>query len=327
MKRRNVRPIILGPCCASLAAWSTLSFFLHGQARIDAKLVRRLVATQFPEWSHLPIQFFDSSGTNHAIYRLGDERYVRLPVAESTQLQMEKESQWLAALAPDLPLTIPVPLAAGQATESYPYRWAVYPWLDGEEATLETLADERTGAAELARFVAALQSIDPEGGPEPGAHNFHRGVPLRDRDEQVRQALVQLDQLETETAVDTALVAAIWEDSLAADAAFTPVWIHGDLHSGNLLAVDGQLSAVIDFGGLGVGDPACDLLVAWWLFSKEGRQSFRQELNVDDACWRRGRGWALSMAVIALPYYMDTNPRFVAVGERALREVLAEFTG
>ena len=329
MKRRNMGPMILGPCCASLATWTTLSFFesevkpLHtDQARIDTKLVRRLVATQFPEWSHLPIRFFDSSGTSHAIYRLGDERCLRLPLAEATQLQMQKESQWLAMLAPDLPLSIPVPIAAGQASESYPYE---YPWLAGEEATLETLADEETGAVELARFVAALESIDPSGGPEAGAHNFYRGVPLRHRDEEVRQALVQLEQLETK--LETSLVARIWEDSLAADATFTPVWIHGDLHSGNLLAVDGQLRAVIDFGGLGVGDPACDLLVAWWLFSKAGRRSFRRELNVDNACWRRGRGWALSMAVMALPYYMQKNPRFAAVAERALREVIAEFTG
>ena len=262
----------------------------------------------------------DSAGTDNAIYRLGDDMAVRLPRIHWATGQVEKEHEWLPRLAPLLPLAIPVPLAKGMPGEGYPWHWSVYRWLEGENATIERIADPRQAATDLAQFIAALQRIDPTGGPPPGAHNSFRGVPLAMRDAPTRAAIAAL-----RGTLDTDAVTAAWEAALRAPAwRGPPVWIHGDLQSGNLLAQRGRLSAVIDFGCLGVGDPACDLMVAWTLFSAETRDVFRAALPVDDATWARGRGWALSVGLIALPYYQNTNPVLAGIARRAIDEVLAD---
>jgi aminoglycoside phosphotransferase (APT) family kinase protein len=283
---------------------------------IDAPLVGRLLAAQFPHWADLPVSPVASAGTDNAIYRLGDDMIVRLPRIPGAAGQVAKEQRWLPRLAPHLPLAIPVPLGKGAPAEGYPWHWSIYRWLEGENAT----PDSRQAATTLAHFVGALQRIDPAGGPPPGSHNFFRGVPLADRDASTRDAIAALAGT-----VDTEAVTAAWEAALRAPAwDAPPVWIHADLVPGNLLAVDGQLSAVIDFGGLGVGDPACDVIAAWSLFSAEARNAFRAALPVDDATWDRGRGWALSIGLIALPYYRSSNPVFAAVARRMIDEVLAD---
>ena len=285
---------------------------------IDGSLVGRLLAAQFPHWADLPVEPVHSAGTDNAIYRLGEDMAVRLPRVRRATGQVEKEHRWLPTLAPLLPLAIPLPLAKGIPAEGYPWPWSVCRWLEGENATLERIADPRQAATELARFVAALQRIDPAGGPPPGAHNFFRGMPLAARDPLVRDAIASLHDT-----LDAAAVTAAWEAALQAPAWHgPPVWIHGDLHAGNLLARQGRLSAVIDFGGLGVGDPACDLIVAWNLLSAETRDVFRAALPVDDPTWARGRGWALSVSLIALPYYQSTNPVIVASARHTIDEVL-----
>jgi aminoglycoside phosphotransferase (APT) family kinase protein len=286
----------------------------------DVSLVRRLLAGQFPQWAELPIERVDSAGTDNAIYRLGDDLAARLPRVERATRQVDKEHEWLARLAPHLPLAIPVPLARGMPGEGYPWNWSLSPWLEGENATIERVADLRLAATDLARFVAALHRIDPAGGPLPGEHNFGRGEPLAQRDGRTREAIRALDGM-----LDTEAVTAAWDAALQAPAwAGPPVWIHGDLSAGNLLAVQGRLSAVIDFGGLGVGDPACDLMVAWTLFSGRSREAFRAALSVDEATWARGRGWALSWALIFIPYYLDTNPVGVGDARHTIDEVLAD---
>ena len=284
----------------------------------DTNLVSRLLAAQFPQWATLPIKRVASAGTDNALYRLGEELVVRLPRIHWAVGQVEKEQQWLPRLAPHLPLTVPAPVAMGKPGEGYPWPWSVYRWLAGENARLDRLTDPIQAAKTLAEFIRALQSLDATDGPPPGEHNSGRGVPLKERDSAVRTALAKLHGR-----IDTDAPTKAWEATLQApiwDRA--PVWIHGDLQSGNLLATDGQLSAVIDFGCLGVGDPACELIVAWNLFDTDSRQVFRETLAVDQATWERGHGWALSMALIALPYYWDTNPTIVQVSLRTLREVL-----
>ncbi len=286
----------------------------------DVSLVRRLLAAQFPQWAKLPIVAVRSAGTDNAIYRLGDEMAVRLPRRSEAAGQVDKEQRWLPQLAPLLPLAVPVPLGKGTPAAGYPWRWSVCRWLEGENATIERLTDPGQAAVELAEFVAALQRIDPTGGPPPGQHNFFRGVPLSMRDGDTRAAIASLDGM-----LDTDAVTAAWEVALQAPAwDGPPVWIHGDLSSGNLLAARGRLSAVIDFGGLSGGDPACDLMIAWDLFSGESRDVFRTALAVDDATWARGRGWALSQALIFIPYYRDTNPMGVGAARRMINEVLAD---
>ena len=246
---------------------------------------------------------------------------VRLPRLAGAAGQVTKEARWLPWLAPRLPLALPVPLATGKPAEGYPWPWSVCAWLTGQNATLERLADPVQAAVDLARFIAALRQLDPAEGPLAGAHNFFRGVPLAQRDAPTRQAIAAL-----RGKIDTEAATAAWQ--AARDAPLwdrPPVWLHGDLQAGNLLAVGGRLSAVIDFGGLGVGDPACDLLVAWALFTPEMRTAFRAALAVDEASWARGRGWTLSFGLIALPYYEQTNPVLADIARYAIEQVLADF--
>ena len=291
----------------------------EGEVATDLSLVRRLLAAQFPGWAGLPIKSVRSAGTDNAVYRLGDDMAVRLPRIPWATGQVEKEHRWLPRLAPHLPLAIPTPLAMGKPGEGYPWHWSVYKWLEGENATVERIADPRRMAIDLAQFILALQRVDPAGGPPPGAHNSYRGVPLAKRDTPTREAISALHGT-----VDTEAATAAWEDALGAPEWHgRPVWIHGDLQPGNLLAVEGRLTAVIDFGCLGVGDPACDVMPAWLFLPADARAIFRAELQVDDATWARGRGWALSLGLIALPYYHITNPVLAGIARRAIAEVLA----
>ena len=286
---------------------------------VDVSLVDRLLAAQFPQWADLPIEPVHSAGTDNAIYRLGDDMAVRLPRIQWATGQVDKEHQWLPRLAPLLPLAIPVPLAKGTPGEGYPWHWSVYQWLEGENATIECIVDPGQAARDLAHFITSLQQIDPTHGPPPGSHNSFRGEPLALRDSETRAAIATLH-----STLDADAATAAWEAALQAPAwDGPPVWIHGDLQSGNLLVERGRLSAVIDFGCLGVGDPACDLQVAWNLLSSQTRDVFRAALPVDDAMWARGRGWALSVGLIALPYYQSTNPVLADISRRAIDEALA----
>ncbi len=251
---------------------------------------------------------------------LGEDMAVRMPRIQSATAQIDKEHHWTPRLTPHLPLAIPVPLANGAPAEGYPWRWSVCRWLAGENATIARIADLRRAATDLAQFVAALQQIDPTAGPAPGAHNFGRGAPLATRDDATRTAIASLAGL-----IDTDAVTSAWNAALEAPAwNRPPIWIHGDLMPGNLLVKGGRLSAVIDFGCMGVGDPACDLIVAWTLFSGERRNVFRAALSVDNATWARGRGWALSWALIFIPYYLDSNPAGVSTARHTIDEVLAD---
>ncbi len=290
------------------------------EADIDTSLVSRLIAAQFPQWAGLPVEPVESAGTDNVIFRLGKDMSVRLPRLLRSTGQVEKEHRWLPKLAPLLPLAIPVPLALGIPAEGYPWLWSVNRWLDGENATIERIADPRHAAIALAEFIAALQRIDPTGGPLSGQHNEFRGVPLAMRDPLTRAAIADLHDT-----LDAGAVTAVWEAALQTPAWNGPAaWLHGDLQSGNLLAERGRLSAVIDFGVMGVGDPACDLMVGWSLLSAETRAVFRAALPVDDATWARGRGWALSVGLIALAYYINTNPVLAGISRHAIDEALAD---
>jgi aminoglycoside phosphotransferase (APT) family kinase protein len=213
-----------------------------------------------------------------------------------------------------------MPLFRGEPGAGYPYPWSVYRWLDGHNAAQEPPADLNQAGVELAQFLLALQSIDPTGGP-PAAEHGLRGAPLSGRDAATRQAIDNLEDM-----IDAGAATAVWEAALrAGEWRHLPVWFHGDLLPGNLLVSGGRLSAVIDWGGLGVGDPACDLVIAWALFSGASRAAFRAALGVDDATWVRGRGHALSQALIFIPYYRHTNPLGVAYHRRTLDAVLADY--
>ena len=244
---------------------------------------------------------------------------MRLPSGEWYALQVEKEQRWLPLLGPRLPLPIPEPVAKGTSGEGYPYAWSVYRWLDGEPACEETIGDLTEFATALAAFLVALQRIDATDGPPPGQHNFYRGGPLATYADEVDRAV---DALATEIPRDAVL--RVWDDALSTTWERDPVWVHGDVAIGNLLLRDGRLAAVIDFGCSGVGDPACDMVIAWTLLHGPGRDAFRTTLGVDPGTWSRGRGWALWKALITLVGHLERGSASAALPRRDIERVLAD---
>jgi aminoglycoside phosphotransferase (APT) family kinase protein len=287
------------------------------EVETDVPLVRRLLAAQHPQWAELPIERVPSAGTDNAMYRLGGDLAVRLPRIHWAVGAVAKEQHWLPLLAPHLPLAIPLPVARGRPQAEFPYPWTVVQWLPGELATLERLEDPVGAALALADFVRALRAIDPTDGP-----THRRGAPVRLQDRPVRNAIAGLHG-----ELDAEAVLAAWDRALAVpDYEGPPVWFHGDLSYLNLLASDGQLRAVIDWGTCGIGDPAIETIVAWSLFPPDARRAYRAALEIDDATWERGKGWVLT-GVVGIPYYRGTNPRLVADKVRGIESVLAPAEG
>ena len=263
------------------------------RARVDASQVRGLISSQFPQWADLPIRPVAHGGWDNWTFHLGDDMLVRLPSAAEYAQAVEKEHRWLPLLAPQLPFPIPTPLRQGAPSPVYPYGWSIYQWLGGETATPDRITDPVRFATDLATFLSALQAVDPTEGPQPGVHNWFRGGTLRTFDASTQGALLDL-----EGRIDVERAREVWADALSAPWDGVDRWFHGDMAGGNLLLDDaGQLAAVIDFGTCGVGDPACDLAVAWTLLTSDGREAFHERLGVDDATWARGRGWALWKAI------------------------------
>lgn len=280
---------------------------------VDAALARRLIDTQFPRWAGLPLVPHAPAGSDHVIYRLGERLSVRLPRHAGAIEQAVKEAEWLPRLAPHLPLAIPEVVEVGQPGFGYPWPWAVSRWLDGEVATVDALSGSHEAAGSLAGFLTALHRFDAE------TTEDLTGRPLAARDAETRAAIANVGD-----AFDTAAMTDLWAAALAAPAwDRPPVWCHGDFHTGNLLTTGGRLSAVIDFGELGVGDPACDLMIAFTLMSAETRGTFRAALEVDDATWTRGRGWALATGLNAYVTYAAVDPRVAAQTSRQITQALA----
>jgi aminoglycoside phosphotransferase (APT) family kinase protein len=260
-----------------------------------------------------------SGGWDNRTFRLGEAMAVRLPSAERYAAQVAKEQLWLPRLAPHLPLPIPAPLAVGAPGEGYPWPWSVNRWLEGEPAESAPIADRVGFAAELAGFLTALQAVDAADGPAAGPHSFWRGGPLATYDGETRGAIAALAGR-----IDAAGATEAWEAALAAEWRGPAVWFHGDVAAGNLLVRDGRLAAVIDFGCAGVGDPACDLAIAWTFFAGESRAAFAEALPLDPATWARGRGWTLWKALIVLAAAPGANPAGVETCPRIIEAVIAE---
>ncbi len=290
-----------------------------GPHPVDDGLVRRLIAGQFPRWAELPVRRFPSGGTVNAMFRLGEDMAVRLPLTRGGAADVSLEQEWLPRLAPRLPVAVPKALAAGEPAEGYPWPWSVYRWLAGENPVAGALDEPVLLAEDLAGFVAAMRDV-----ALPGAPAAHRGGPLAALDAPTRAAIEELRGI-PEEGVDCDAVTDVWEDAVRAPAwDGPPVWLHADLMPGNLLVDGGRLTAVIDFGCTGAGDPACDLFPAWNLLPAGAREVFREALGVDDATWARGRARTLSQALIALPYYRETNPAMAGNARHVIRAVLEE---
>jgi aminoglycoside phosphotransferase (APT) family kinase protein len=281
------------------------------ELEIDEALVRRLLAGQFAEWADLPLRRIEPAGTVNAIFRLGEDLSVRLPRFNGPTEPGSTEFDWLPELAPLLPVEVPAPVAQGRPSDDYPWFWEIHRWLEGETVPPEEI-DALQAAYDLASFVGAMQQISPAGAP-PG-----RGIPLAERDQETRSWLARFH--------GDPRVTAEWERALAAppwDGA--PVWHHGDLDMRNWLVRDGRISGVIDWGAMGVGDPACDVMVAWKLHSPGARDAFRHALPTDDATWERASGWIVSQAVAILAYYTpDNNPVLFHEAETWLDVMLSE---
>jgi aminoglycoside phosphotransferase (APT) family kinase protein len=283
-------------------------------------LVRELLKTQFPAWANLPVSSVTSTGTDNAIFRVGESLVARLPKVEWASGQPAREHHWLPHLGAKLPLEIPEPRALGSPGSGYPLQWSVHNWITGSSAARCDL-DNADAAERLAGFVAAMRVINTSGGPASGQENGYRGVPLIERDMSVRRALAQLrDEPGIEavrTAWDDALNAPIWSGE--------PAWFHGDLQASNLIMRDGLLAAVIDFGLMAVGDPACDLMAAWTCFTPASRRIFLSAAGASEADFRRGRGWAVSTALVALAYYRERNSVMAEIARSTLAEVCCDF--
>ena len=262
---------------------------------ITEDLVHRLVTGQFPQWSHLPIRPVATQGNDHRTFRLGDHLAVRLPSHERYVAGIFKEDRFLPLLAEHLPVPVPAPVATGQPTQEYPCPWSVRHWMVGDAPDSDPRLDRTRFADDLGAFLQELRTVPVHDGPTAGLHSFYRGCHPSVYGDQVQQALIELaDQ------VDVDACKAIWRAALRSAWSTAPVWFHGDVAVGNLLTTEGRLSAVIDFGTCGIGDPACDLVIAWTFLRDDERKIFHEAVGLPDDAWARGRGWALWKALITI---------------------------
>ena len=264
---------------------------------ITLSLAKDLIAEQFPQWAHLSIQPVPVNGWDNRTFRLGKDMSIRLPSAAQYALKVPKEQEWLPILAPHLSTPIPRPIAMGEPSQQYPWNWSIYGWIEGESANTLSMDDKQleTLAISLATFLNELHTINSTGGLVPGSHNFYRGASPMVYDGETRDTIAYLQEF-----IDVNAATSLWNKAISSEWTKKPVWIHGDLSAGNILIKDDSLAAVIDFGGMGIGDPACDLVIAWTFLKNESRQIFKSHLPLDRDTWTRARGWALWKALITL---------------------------
>ncbi len=254
-----------------------------------------MVAEQFPDWADLPIRPVKASGWDNYTFHLGTEMSVRLPSAKRYAAQVAKEQTWLPRLAPHLPVPIPTPVAMGLPSHGYPFHWSIMKWLTGTPANQASSANQTQIASDLADFLSALQSAPAENGPLAGPQNFYRGGELYNYKDDVRRCLNELSGH-----VNVQKIEKLWDVACASRWDRPPVWVHGDIAPGNFLVTENQLCAVIDFGASGIGDPACDLTIAWTYFTGDARETFIRSMGTDANTWARAKGWGIWKALLEL---------------------------
>ncbi|WP_033298457.1 aminoglycoside phosphotransferase APH(3') [Psychromonas ossibalaenae] len=285
---------------------------------IDTTLVKKLVDKQFPQWSSEGISPVEKSGWDNRTFHLGKNMLVRLPSSDDYVSQVEKEQRWLPELAKVASLPIPRPVAKGISSTDFPRPWSVYEWIEGETILNKCPKDLDSIAYDLAEFLNSLDKADTEGAPLAGKHNFYRGCSLNNYEKDIYKSLEVL-----KNEIDTETVIAVWDKASEHEWSQPSVWFHGDMSLGNILVKDGKLSAIIDFGCSAVGDPACDLAIAWTLFEGNSRRIFEEKRNVDAYTWNRGRGWALWKALIIWSG-IDSNQSDRNKVEQIVREIVID---
>jgi len=284
------------------------------QVDVDVDVVRGLLAEQRSDLAGLAITPVVSTGTVNALFRIGDDLVARLPLQADREEGIEREWRWIPWLSSRITsVRLPEPVFKGRASHAYPLAWSAYRWIEGAPYDDALIDDEAEAARVLARFVLELRSLEvtpraPVGGRDP----------LKELDEGTREAIQGSDGL-----IDASAAITIWDQALRRPPwDGTRVWIHGDLLRPNLIVQHGHLEAVIDYGYVGVGDPATDLIPAWAVFGPAGRAVFREMVQPDDGAWARGRGIALHQAAMIIPYYTETNPAFVELARRTIEQIL-----
>lgn len=283
--------------------------------KITTALVKKMIETQFPEWSCFEVTPVAQSGHDNRTFHLGDKMAIRLPSGPAYVPQIEKEAKWLPFLAKHLSLPISKPIAIGKPSEDYPFVWSVNHYLEGEPVSTAAISNQSCFAKELSSFLSELQRIDTTGAPVAGKHNFFRGASLEVYSSQVEEALkTHKNKLPAEK------FRILWEQAVSSKWEQPPVWIHGDVAPGNLLVKNNHLCGVIDFGMMGIGDPACDYAMAWTFFNEKDRKFFLR--NLDQGTIDRARGWALWKALIT---YTDADNIIAENAKHTLDEIISEF--
>lgn len=287
--------------------------------KININLARTIITEQFPQFSNLQITDVAKQGHDNRTYRLGPDMLIRIPTAQSYALKVPKEHELLPQLAKHLSISIPTPIAMGKPSTYYPYPFSIYKWLPGKSINLLTLNEQEKEflALDLAKFLKELQAISDILGPKPGQHNWWRGDHISVYDQGAREQIAQLANI-----INSAAAIDLWDQALCTKWSNTPVWIHGDFAIGNILMLNGKLSSIIDFGGCAIGDPACDIVIAWTYLSGKARDIFLQEMALDADTLLRARAWALWKATFELCQIKDKNNPQALNQRRIINDVL-----
>lgn len=282
---------------------------------VEPSLVKKLLEKNFPHWKDLNLQEVKHSGTDNIIYRLGNDKIVRFSKHSGVDKYIFEENSILKKINDiELPLRVPSILGVGLPDKKYPNHWTVQSWVEGDGIKLNKL-DLTKAAVDLASFLNCLRKVDVT-----GIRTTYRGMSLKLRSKEVEKALTQVSDL-----YDVRTLSKIWEKCLQVkEWEHAPMFYHADLLPGNLLMKNNHLSAVIDFGMAGSGDPSIDLMPAWSLFDRERREIFRQSMRAEKEEWIRAKGWALSVALIIIPYYLNTNIELVAIAKQIIDEILLD---
>ena len=288
---------------------------------LNPDLACKLINQQFPEYADLTVTEVEQQGHDNRTYRIGGDMLIRMPTAESYALKVPKEQELLPKLAKHLNVAIPAPVKMGKPSEDYPYPFSIYKWLDGRSANHVTLDEQSLEilAFELATFLKELQAITDVEGPGPGQHNWYRGDHVSVYDARAREQIAKLADV-----IDSNSTLELWERACATKWSKEPIWIHGDFAVGNILIKDNKLSGVIDFGGTAMGDPACDLVIAWTYLSGKARDIFVSEIVLDEGTWLRARAWALWKATFELCNITDKNSPEALLQKKIIDEVINE---